>query len=210
MEKVLKSKYKIIEPIQEGEFSSTYKGQVLADGSAALIETFKRSYLDSTLIRTLQEKVTMLQPLSDPNIVRLIDGDYGWQGFYFIKEYFEGTTLKALQRGKPRFEIDEVLHFAKQIAGALAAAHRRQIVHGYLRPEFIWIADDRLKVSDFALANTFENPQRSRRLLNDATYLSPEEISGAASQPTGDCYSLGIILYSLLAVMPPFKGKNQL
>ena len=94
MEKFLKSRYKIGEKIGENPFSFTYKGYLMGTEVPVVIKIYKRTALNSPLINKLRPKVTKIISLDHPNIARVIDGDYGWQGFYFIREFIEGENLE--------------------------------------------------------------------------------------------------------------------
>ena len=94
MERFLKSRYRIGEPLGENPFSVTYKGYLIGTEVPVVIKIYKRAALNSPLINKLRPKVTKIISLDHRNIARVIDGDYGWQGFYFVREFIEGEDLE--------------------------------------------------------------------------------------------------------------------
>jgi len=87
MERFLKSRYRIGEKLSENPFSITYKGTFLATDKPLVIKIYKRGTLSSNLIRNMKQKVKELSQISYHGIAKLIDGDYGWQGFYYVREF---------------------------------------------------------------------------------------------------------------------------
>ena len=112
--------------------------------------------------------------------------------------------------GQP-MELGLALRLSGEIADALAAAHKLGIVHRDVKPGNVLLTSDRqAKVTDFGIAKLLEAPglTASTHVLGSAYYLSPEQAAGTAITPAADVYSLGVVLFEMLAGHRPFEGEN--
>ena len=209
MERFLKSRYKIGEKISENPFSATYKGSFLGSGKPVVIKIYKRGTLNSSLIGRMKQKVKDLSQINYHGIAKLIDGDYGWQGFYYVREYIEGRTLQEILDSGEEIGIDKAMVIAEEVARALEFVHLKGIIHGALKPSNIFIdARGVVKVSDFVIEGEIKEslPQKVLTIINDDRYLSPEELLGKPAAPSSDIYSLGLILYEMLTTNALLRG----
>jgi serine/threonine protein kinase len=156
--------------------------------------------------------------LHHPNIGHVYEiGSHG--GIRFIAmELVEGETLrKRLARG--RIPIDEALEIATQIASALACAHKASIVHRDIKPENVVIAGDGgyAKVLDFGLAKLREIREDAATIVKTSPglamgtlgYMAPEQLVGGEITPAADVFSLGIVIYEMVAGRRPFEGSTS-
>lgn len=213
MERVLKSKYKITDRLFEDDASATYKGKNLTNNRSIIVKIFKRSILDGLLIKNLHKKVTDLSKVDHPNAAAVFDGDYGWQGFYFVRDYVEGEDLWQYLKDQKILSPDQIINIAVQICDAVSAAHKKDVIHGALKPSNIIIFDDKkLKVTDFGIESAVRATyyQRADMIYKDARFMSPEEISGVFNKKSSDIFKMGLILYLLTAGQLPFGGENGL
>jgi len=212
MERFLKSRYRIGEKMGESPFSVTYKGYLMGTEVPVVIKIYKRSALNSPLINKLRPKVTKIISLDHQNIARVIDGDYGWQGFYFVREYVEGDNMDDyLLRGLPGWEVSTEI--IKQVLGSLAVAHSNSILHGAINNRNIFMASgNEVKLTDFILEPGVRvNPTLlAEATAKDAAYMSPEQIRGEQLSNASDIYSTGVVMYQLLTGSLPFNGDGGL
>jgi len=211
MERFLKSKFKIGNKISESPFSLTYRGTTLSGEQEVIIKIYKRGTLNSTLIKTMKQKVRALQDLKNPGIARLYDGDYGWQGFYYVRGYIKGVSLRDLLKSRNKLELHETLRVASSICDALKAAHAKGIIHGALKPENVFLEDENCKLADFVIEGEVKESlsQKAIYVLNNNTYLSPEEIEGSPAGISSDIYAVGILIYEMLSGSPPFVIESS-
>src|SRR5947199_6626465 len=153
-----------------------------------------------------------MSQLSHPHVVWVIyaGGDGG--GPYTVFEYVEGETLKERIRRNGQLPITEAVAYAIEIARALGTAHARHIVHRDVKPQNVLIDEEgSAKVTDFGIARTLdeEGLTADGRVLGTTDYVSPEQALGQPVTGQSDLYSLGIVLFEMLAGEVPFKGENQ-
>jgi serine/threonine-protein kinase len=128
-----------------------------------------------------------------------------------VLEYVEGETLKALIRREGPLEISRAIAYAIELARALGAAHERLIVHRDVKPQNVLIGvEGSAKITDFGIARTLteEGLTMDGRVLGTTDYVSPEQALGQSVTGQSDLYSLGIVLYEMLAGAVPFTGET--
>ena len=209
MDRILKSKYKILGKLNENDRSITYRGSHAETGINLLIKIFKRNFLSSSLTKKLKKEISILSKFDYPSVPKLLDGDYGWQGFYFVREFVEGRDLSDL---KAPLEIEKASAIAAKVCEALTASHSRGIVHGNLTPNNIFLEGGSVKITDFginaAVNSSFE--KRSALLMNGtAAYLSPEEVLGQEPDIPSDIYKVGLFLYLTMTGTLPFSEEKS-
>jgi serine/threonine protein kinase/formylglycine-generating enzyme required for sulfatase activity/pimeloyl-ACP methyl ester carboxylesterase len=181
-------------------------------------------------VRRFEQEARAASALNHPNIITIHeigeapkeDGNRR----YIVTEYVEGETLRQRMTDSPQRQIavSEAIDVASQIAAALSAAHGAGIVHRDIKPENVMVRRDRLvKVLDFGLAKLTESPtpglgSRDSTLIKDSTasgvvmgtprYMAPEQARGHKVDTRTDIFSLGVMLYEMIAGRPPFAGET--
>lgn len=159
--------------------------------------------------------------LSHPNIVTIYDASSEGGSTYIAMEYLQGQELsKILEQGK-QFPADEVASIIWKIADALDYAHKNGVVHRDIKPANIFmVGDNHPKVVDFGIARApnrvSEQPRYSdqaytlfhNNLLGTPNYMSPEQAMGRTVDSRTDVYSLGAVMYELLANRKPFCSQS--
>jgi eukaryotic-like serine/threonine-protein kinase len=152
-----------------------------------------------------------LARLSHPNVVTLIDRGSTETDDYLVFEYVEGRSLKELIKEKP-LEVDEVGRIVGQVAEGLAAAHQAGIVHRDVKPQNILIdRNGHAKITDFGIATgpDWTRVTKAGSIIGSARYMSPEQVRSKPVDARSDIYSLGVVMYEMLAEHPPFDGANM-
>ncbi len=175
-------------------------------------------------LRRFSQEARAASGLNHPNIVTVHDVDVHDGTHYITTEFVEGETLRGrLRRG--RIPLSEALQIATQVADALAAAHREGIVHRDIKPENILLRPDGyVKVVDFGLAKLADDgadhgetlaPTRAvvetdaGVILGTVAYMSPEQARGLPVDARTDVWSLGVVLYEMIAGRRPFDGPTS-
>ena len=152
-----------------------------------------------------------LAQLSHPNVVTLIDRGSTDSEEYLVFEYVEGKSLKELIKEKP-LDPAEAGGILGQVAEGLAAAHQAGMVHRDVKPQNILIdRNGHAKVTDFGIATgaDWTRVTKAGSIIGSARYMSPEQVRSKPVDVRSDIYSLGIVMYEMLAGHPPFDGANM-
>jgi serine/threonine-protein kinase len=167
---------------------------------------------DADYVARFRREAQAVARLSHPNIVTVIDrGDFeGCQ--YIVLEHVEGTNLKDVVEREGGLPVAQALALTHQVARGLAFAHEHGIVHRDVKPQNVLLdADGRAKVTDFGIARSLDRDDAltlTGTLLGTSDYIAPEQASGERGDAQSDQYSLGALLYELLAGEPPYSGES--
>jgi predicted Ser/Thr protein kinase len=151
--------------------------------------------------------------LDHPNVIPIYDADEVDGVLYLAMRYVDGPSLRDRIRGSGRLPPEQTRLLARQIGGALDAAHARGLVHRDVKPANILLArpDDHAYLCDFGLAKrtSSRGSTRTGSFLGSVDYCAPEQIQGLALDGRADVYSLGCVLYHSLAGQPPYERDSE-
>jgi serine/threonine protein kinase len=209
----LNGRYRLEARIGTGGMSTVYRALDETLQRQVAIKLMNREIAsDSDQLERFRREARAVAQLSHAHIVGVIDAGEDEGRPYIVFEYVEGETLKERIRRLGRLPIAEAVAYAIEIARALGVAHARHIVHRDVKPQNVLIDEEgRAKVTDFGIARTLdeEGLTADGRVLGTTDYVSPEQALGQPVTGQSDLYSLGIVLYEMLAGEVPFKGENQ-
>lgn len=212
------SHYKIIEQIGAGGMGEVYLAtDTRLNRKAALKLLATHITEEKNRVSRFRQEAFATSVLNHPNIVTIYDIGKWYNRDFIATEFIEGETLRALLLNK-KLSVSESLDIALQIASALKAAHSAGIVHRDIKPENIMIRPDGLvKVLDFGIAKYRPTGKDQKSLVETdigeivgtAAYMSPEQARGLEVDSQTDIWSLGVILYEMLARKQPFTGETK-
>ena len=162
--------------------------------------------------RFLSEIRTTAQ-LVHPHILPLLDSGEAAGQLWYTMPFVEGETLRQRLQRETQLTVPEAVRLAREVALALQAAHRRGIIHRDIKPENILLQDGAALVADFGIAVALREAGGTRLTetgfaLGTPQYMSPEQAAGSQVDPRTDVYSLGAVLYEMLAGEPPHSGPT--
>lgn len=205
--------YNIVEVVGRGGMGSVFAATHDDTGESAAIKVLSPAMAaDETFRERFIAEIESLKTLNHPNIVTLHGYGESEGHIYYAMELVEGTNLEQeLQRGR-RFTWREVTEFGINMSRALKHAHDHGVIHRDLKPANLLLdrKDDQIKLTDFGIAKLFGATSQTfgGSVMGTADYMAPEQAAGEATTPRCDLYSLGCVMYALLAGTPPFKGKS--
>ncbi|MEA2426899.1 MAG: eukaryotic-like serine/threonine-protein kinase [Thermoleophilaceae bacterium] len=208
---VVDGRYRIHRRIGSGGMADVYLAQDSQLGRDVAIKMLHRRFSrDHEFVERFRREASAAAGLQHPNVVAVFDrGEY--DGTYYIAmEYLPGKTLKEVIREDAPLDQLRAIDLAIQILQAAAFAHRRGVIHRDFKPHNVMVGTDgRLKVTDFGIARAGASEMtETGSIMGTAQYLSPEQAQGQRVGTPSDLYSIGIILYEMLAGRVPFSGDS--
>jgi eukaryotic-like serine/threonine-protein kinase len=204
--------YRIGRQVGRGGMGTVYEGVNTETGEPAAIKILSFHLAETEGFRERFEiEIETLKKLRHPNIVRLYG--YGEQDghLFYAMELVRGASLEELMRGGRRFDWKEVTRIGIRMCRALKHAHDHGVIHRDIKPANLLLAEDgEIKLSDFGIAKLFGNTGMTSTggVVGTAEYMAPEQADGRPVNQRADLYSLGGVLYALLANRPPFVARS--
>jgi eukaryotic-like serine/threonine-protein kinase len=207
----LDGRYELHALIGEGAFGRVYRGRDRRLRRTVAIKVIKPWWTeDPEWGGSFEREAQLLARVSDPGIVQIFDVGHAEEGLYYVSELVDGESLASrLRRGA--LAPWHASGVAEQLCRALAHAHARGIVHRDVKPANILLsAEGRVKVGDFGVARLAEGSTDgpSATIVGTPRYMAPEQARGWPTSPATDVYSVGVVLYEMLAGSPPFTEKS--
>lgn len=215
--KVIANKYRIESVLREGEFGKTYRGTHVSMEKPVIIKVLSPALaVDENIAWQFSSEAKTASHISHPNILNVTDFGSDVNGaVYIIFEDAEGATLKDEIQTVGQFASDRALEIAVQMASALSFAHSKGKIHGALTSEKILLTNsingaESVKILDFGAVKSHSgNLLDEETNVGDVEYLAPEQCTDEGiGDERSDIYSLGVILYEMLAGEVPFKGEK--
>src|SRR6185295_3597376 len=217
----LASKYLVEKLIKRGGMGSVYLGKHMLMDKTVAIKVLRPSLaLDDDVVRRFSREAKAASRISHPHAVSVTDFGESENGVVFlVMEYLDGHTLKDVIKSEGPMQLDRVCEIVRQVSGALDAAHEQGVVHRDLKSDNIMLSKatggEWAKVLDFGIAkiqqtDTIDDDITAANLvIGTPQYMSPEQCSHSGPiDPRSDIYSLGIIVYEMLAGQVPFTGES--
>jgi eukaryotic-like serine/threonine-protein kinase len=210
---LIADRYELEELVGTGGMSSVFRARDLQLEREIAIKILHQHYADDPeYLERFRREARAVAALSHPNIVTVIDrGDDGGRQ-YIVFEHVEGENLKELVVRSGRLPVRQALELALAVADGLAFAHDHGLVHRDVKPQNVLLSTEgEVKVTDFGIARSLHvehGVTQTGTVLGTGEYLAPEQASGGGVSPATDVYSLGVVLWELLAGEVPFTGEN--
>jgi len=218
--------YQLLEPLGRGGMGEVHLALDTRLGRKVAVKLLLAEFTaDDERLRRFEQEARAASALNHPNIITVHEIGEMEGRLFIITEYVEGETLRQKMSSAPqlRIRLTEALDIAAQVAVALQAAHDAGITHRDIKPENVMSRNDGLvKVLDFGLAKlsseragslslSAENMNtRSGMVMGTASYMSPEQARGENVDHRTDIFSLGVMLYEMLAGRRPFEGGTAI
>ncbi|MBO5129270.1 MAG: Stk1 family PASTA domain-containing Ser/Thr kinase [Oscillospiraceae bacterium] len=209
--RLLDDRYEILEVIGTGGMAVVYKARCHRLNRLVAIKILKDEFSrDEEFRRRFHAEGEAVAMLSHPNIVQVYDVSSTDNADFIVMELIDGITLKQYMAKKGVLNWKETLHFGMQIGKALEHAHGRSIVHRDIKPHNVMVLKNgSVKVTDFGIARVMSKSNTlTKEALGSVHYISPEQAKGGWVDNRSDIYSLGVVMYEMMAGRPPYDGES--
>ena len=205
--------YRIERVLGEGGMATVYLAEDLKHKRPVAVKVMRPELAATLGAERFLREVEIAAKLSHPNILPVYDSGAIDGILYYVMPVVEGEPLPARLTREKQLPVEEALRLAREVAEALAYAHKRGFVHRDIKPANILLNEGHALVADFGIARAMEQGgqslTRTGLAIGTPHYMSPEQASGAADlDGRSDIYSLGCVLYEMLAGEPPFTGPT--
>ena len=214
----LRDRFAIERELGHGGMATVYLARDLKHDRLVAIKVLRPDVAAALGADRFLREVQIVAKLSHPHILQLHDSGEAAGFLFFVMPYVEGETLRQRLDKDASLPVDTAVRLAAEVASALAYAHEHGIVHRDIKPENILLSAGQAVVSDFGIARAIDaagQPGTERTALTSTglaigtpPYMSPEQVFGDAIDGRCDVYSLGCVLYEMLAGTPPFTGPT--
>lgn len=214
--KNLAEKYRIDAVLSDSDLGKVYRGTHLLMDKPVTVKILSPALaVDESIVRQFSNEARTSSRISHPNILNVTDFGSDTNGtVYIIFEGIEGENLKEIIGANGKFAPARAVDITKQIASALSAAHKNNVVHGSLSAQDVVIAKgpeetETVKVLNFASAKPTADTDQDEEAVDGVEYAAPEQFSDSGeTDERSDIYSLGVIFYEMLTGEVPFSGEK--
>ncbi len=204
-------RYRIVRRIGSGGMADVYCAEDTHLGREVALKVLHRRFAqDQEFVERFRREAKAAAGLSHPNVVGVFDRGEHEGTYYIAMELLSGRTLKQIVSEEAPLPQEQVIDLGGQILAAAGFAHRGGIIHRDFKPHNVIVdADGRAKVTDFGIARAGASEMtETGSIMGTAHYLSPEQAQGHAVTAASDLYSIGVMLYEMLAGRLPFEGDS--
>jgi serine/threonine-protein kinase len=212
---IVNDRYRVERSVGRGGMAEVFLAHdLLLDRPVALKVLFPEFANDPNFVERFRREAQSAAGLNHPNIVAVYDWGKVNNTYFIAMEFVQGRTLASILKEKLRLTAQQACDVAVDVASALGFAHDNGVVHRDIKPGNILIGSTgQVKVADFGIARALgaaveEGLTQTGSVMGTATYLSPEQAQGSQPDPRSDIYSLGIVMYEMVAGRAPFIGDN--
>ncbi len=209
---VYSNRYEVIREIGRGGMAEVYLARdQLLDRPVAVKVLHREFARDPQFVERFRREAQAAAALNHPNVVAVYDWGQEAGTSFIVMEYVDGRPLSDIVREGGARDPRTAARIAAHVAAALSFAHQRGLVHRDVKPGNILITPSgQVKVADFGIARfrATDGLTQTGAVMGTATYFSPEQAQGLDVDGRSDVYSLGVVLYEMLAGAPPFRNDN--
>jgi len=209
----LAGRYRIEREVGQGGMAKVYLARDVRHERDVALKVMQPELSASVGRDRFLREIRLAALLAHPNVLPLYDSGEVNGALYYVMPFVKGPTVRDRLTAEGRIAVDEAVRIAVEVAEALDHAHRHGVVHRDIKPENIMLQDGHALVADFGVARAMSDAAgdtvtRAGVSVGTPAYMSPEQAAGETVDGRSDLYSLGCVLYEMLAGEPPFTGTS--
>lgn len=206
-------RYEVERELGRGGMATVYLAKDIKHDREVAIKVLLPELSASIGGERFEREIRLAAKLQHPHILGLFDSGIADGLLYYVMPFVKGESLRDRIDREGMLPIDDAIGITLEVASALGHAHLMGIVHRDIKPENILLQGDHALVADFGIARAVSEAGAQKltqtgMAVGTPVYMAPEQSLGETVGPTADLYSLGCVLYEMLAGEPPFNGKN--
>ncbi len=209
----LAGRYEIQHELGSGGMATVYLAEDLKHHRRVAVKVLRPELAAALGAERFLREIDIAANLAHPHILPLYDSGEAGGFLYYVMPYVEGESLRDLITRERQLPVDQTVQITREVAGALAYAHKRDVVHRDIKPENILLLEGNAVVADFGIARAItaaggEQLTETGLAVGTPAYMSPEQATADQLDGRSDIYALGCVLYEMLAGTAPFTGAT--
>ena len=211
----LAGRYDVVRELGRGGMATVYLALDVKHDREVAIKVLLPEMALSIGADRFEREIKLAAKLQHPHVLGMYDSGVFDNLMYYVMPFVKGESLRDRLDREGQLSVDDAIRLTVEVADALGYAHQLGIVHRDIKPENILLNGDRALVADFGIAKAASEAGESKltqtgMAVGTPVYMAPEQSAGEGVGPTADLYSLGCMLYEMLAGEPPFTGKSSM
>jgi len=210
----LADRYEILQEIASGATATVHLAEDLRHNRKVALKVLHPEYTATITAERFLREIGIIAKLTHPHILPLYDSGEAGGVVYFVMPYIQGESLRARMEEQIQLPVNETIRIVCEVADALAYAHKHHVVHRDIKPGNILLEEGHAVVADFGIAKAISVAGGDRITetgvaVGTPEYMSPEQAyDDEEVDQRADLYSLGCVMYEMLAGQPPYSGPN--
>ena len=211
VKKALASRYRVERVLGEGGMATVYLAVDIKHNRKVALKVMRPELAATLGAERFLREVEIAGRLNHPHILPMHDSGEADGLLYYVMPFIDGESLRDRIKREGQLPVEEALRLAREVSEALAHAHAQGVIHRDMKPANVLLSAGHALVADFGIARAMGGDAITHTGLAIGTpqYMSPEQAMGSAVDGRTDVYSVGAVLYEMLAGDPPFGGPNS-
>jgi eukaryotic-like serine/threonine-protein kinase len=216
LQTTLAGKYRVERELGRGGMATVYYGHDLANDREVAIKVLNPDLSATIGADRFSREIQLASRLVHPHILGLYESGTADKLLYYVMPFVRGESVRDKLNREGQLSVNDAVRIIREVADALGYAHAQDVVHRDIKPENILLLESgQALVADFGIAKAATEGDAQKltqtgMAVGTPVYMSPEQSTGEKVGPAADIYSLGCVLYEMLAGDPPFTGKNAM